>query len=94
MTDDRILKVLDEYEVFLRRKEIEPLKAPKCNFPRSKKSTLAHCYDMIQRVRQLLKIDRDEALIRFGFLQGVLWELRIKTIDQLCQDNGLTVKPC
>ncbi|HCC23207.1 TPA: hypothetical protein DF272_03445 [Candidatus Falkowbacteria bacterium] len=88
MKNEKILDVLDHYERFLTDNDVETLKASKLDFSQSRQSTLGHCLDLILRIRQLLTIDRDEALIRFGFLQGVFWIMGIKTIYQLQVDNG------
>lgn len=76
MTDEKILEVLERYDVYL--KLINEDQEPQYN----------HMRQMIPKMRVFLEEGRREKLMRWlGFIQGALWYDGRFTVEQLAEHN-------
>jgi hypothetical protein len=85
---EQILRLLDEYEQRFIASEIEPFEAPTDEVIFDVEEQLSHCYSMIPRMRELIKEDKIEKVMKWlGFLEGVFWSVGDCTLDDLNTDN-------
>ena len=84
MTNEKILEVLAIYDECLRREGYRPLRAETSDAG----AVLNHCLWMVEQTRLFVADDRREKAFRWlGFVQGVLWDTGVYSIDELKTHN-------
>jgi len=88
MEDAKILEALDLYEKFLKGLSVTPRDYPHGDVVFTQEDRLGHVLGMIPQMRQFLKEERREKVMRWlGFIQGVLWAEQLFTLDALKNHN-------
>lgn len=89
MRKEKIFEVVEKYRKLLQSNGITS--ADRCaneNFSNFDSITLSHCYWMIERIKYFLSKDNLEKANRWlGFVQGCLWCTKIRTIQDMRDDN-------
>lgn len=87
MTDERVLEVLKSYEIAIGT----PAKKSETNMtPLTLAALCGHLSWMCQQVPGFLENgQKDKAQRWIGFIQGSMWSLGMRTIDQMREDNRL-----
>ena len=97
MTNEEILELLKVYETELLRqghfsqKQDPRLRGNNFRFAVGPGDALNHCLWMVKKTQVLVtEGHREEAFRWLGFIQGVLWETGVYTIDAgLCTDSDV-----
>ncbi len=81
MTSEKVLAVLDRYEISIglhaNAVDVDPAKQ------------FEHLLSMIPRMRVFVSEGRMDKVFRWlGFMQGVLWTLEVYTLDELKEHNS------
>ena len=89
MRKEKILEVAEKYRLLLQDHGItSATRCPNVQFSNFDSITLSHCYWMIQRINYFLGKDKIEKANRWlGFVQGCLWCTKIRTIQEMRNDN-------
>lgn len=87
-------KLLDTIGLY--KQKFEALHVRKERYPLDKllpfwglrRRALSHCHNMLPHMEQFVQENRLEKTFRWlGFIQGVLWVLRLYTLDELKNHN-------
>jgi hypothetical protein len=85
MTNDQVRKAVEVYKTEVR---IPAKKSATDEKPMDRLDALAHISWMCDQIPGFLAEGKDEKVNRWlGFIQGALWSLGIRTIDQMRDDN-------
>lgn len=91
MEDQRVKMVLDAYAVVLRGLNAEPVRDehPERLIEVGSVSQKNHLLWMCEEAKKIVDEGRTEKAMRWlGFLQGALWALRVRTLEQMKHDNA------
>ncbi len=88
MTPERVQRVIDKYRELFGAIGITPQGFPHERLVDSPRSTLQHCYGMLDQMEVFLSEGKMEKVFRWlGFIQGCLWAQGIFSLDVLKEDN-------
>ncbi len=88
MTEEKTIRVLEEYYQYLESMDVEPIKILPNIVLQNPEDGLAHCMAMIPETIKFLKEGRIEKAYRWlGFIQGVLWANGQYNINDLKSHN-------
>lgn len=88
MTKKKVLSVIDRYEAQLKKVKVAKKAFSHQKFPKTRTNKLAHCYSMLDEMREFVKQNRMDKVFRWlGFIQGVFWSLNIYNLESLKNHN-------
>ncbi len=91
MNARKVLEVLVLYRLKFIDLEVGKIDYPHAEFlplQGLRNLALAHCHGMISQIEDFVATDRMEKVFRWlGFIQGVLWVLRVYTLEELKSHN-------
>ncbi len=88
MTKNKHLEVIGILRSYFESHAIDKIDYPHDELLDTQASGLAHCHGMLYRMEQFIQQDRMGKTNRWlGFIQGVLWDQRRITLDELMSQN-------
>ena len=91
MTPEKVLEVIARYRTTCHNFAVPQKEYSHCNYlpPRQRRFlAMSHCHSMLDQMEEFVKEGRMDKVFRWlGFIQGVLWVLRVFTLDQLKSHN-------
>ena len=88
MNEAKYLEVIEKYEKLLSIKKVPPGEFPDKGLLPFPSDIIAHCLQMLPKMKVFLKEGRIDKLNRWlGFVQGVLWAHGFKSLYELKNDS-------
>ena len=88
MTGDKIIEVLNIYRKTFEERGIPKKECRHDLFPDLDNDFLAHCHGMTDQMEVFIKQGRMDKVFRWlGFMQGVMWALRVYTVCEMADHN-------
>lgn len=89
MNDQGIKQAVERYRRKFTELQVEPVRFPGCQSPRTPQERLAHCFAILPDiVASLDKGEREKAKELLCFVRGCLWSDCIFTMDELLEGNS------
>ena len=89
MNDQGIKQAVERYRRKFTELQVEPVRFPGCQSPRTPQERLAHCFAILPDIVVSLENgEREEAKELLYFVRGCLWSDCIFTMDELLEGNS------
>lgn len=94
MRPEKIREVIGIYRKEFERRGIGKIDHSHDAFLNIPEQALEHCHGMLDKMEEFLDTGRmDQAYRWLGFIQGVLWDRRFYTLEQLASHNRKDPEP-
>lgn len=88
MTPEKVIEVIETYRQFFVERNISKIDYPHDELLGGEVHGLEHCHGMLDKMVEFVREGRMEKAFRWlGFVQGVLWAVRVYPLTDLKKHN-------